>query len=111
MQESVYSLDEIKSIIKPIAEKYLFKSVFLFGSYARGEANGNSDIDIMIDTTGTDIDSLFKLGEVYEEISSAFSKPIDLITLSSLEQTPIRQSEMNFRNNILRERVSLYAVA
>ena len=107
----VYTIDEIKNTITPIAIKYKLKAVYLFGSYARGSADENSDIDLLIDTTGADLDTLFKLGALYDEMSNAFSKEIDLITISSLEQPAIRNSEIAFRNNVMKERKSLYAVA
>lgn len=107
----VYTTDEIKNIITPIAEKYNLKAVFLFGSYAQGTANENSDIDLLIDTTGTELDTLFKLGAIYDDLSIALCKEIDMITVSSLEQPVIRQSEIAFRENIFRERKNLYAVA
>lgn len=107
----VYTIDEIKNKIIPIAIKYNLKAVFLFGSYARGTANENSDIDLIIDTTGTELDTLFKLGAVYEDLSNVFCKEIDMITVSSLEQPAIRESEITFRENVIRERKNLYAVA
>ena len=107
----IYTTEEIKNIIVPIARKYRLKAVFLFGSYARGTATESSDVDLMIDTAGTDLDTLFKLGALYDELSRAFGKKIDLITVSSLEQPAIRESEIAFRENIIRERKNLYAVA
>ena len=106
-----YTTDEIKNIITPIARKYRLKAVFLFGSYARGTATDASDIDLLIDTEGTDLDTLFKLGALYNELSQAFCKEIDMITVSSLEQPAIRASEIAFRENLIRERKNLYAVA
>ena len=107
----LYSIDEIKHIITPIAIKYKLKAVYLFGSYARGTANENSDIDLLVDTTDTDLDTLFRLGALYDEISKAFTKEIDMITISSLEQPAIRNSDIVFRENVLKERKNLYAVA
>lgn len=107
----IYTTDEIINIITPIAKKYNLKAVFLFGSYARGTANENSDIDLIIDTSGTELDSLFKLGALYNDLSDAFCKKVDMITASSLEQPVIRQSEIAFRENIFKERKYLYAVA
>ena len=111
MSDKIYSIEEIKEIVAPIAKQYGVEKVYLFGSYARGEATKDSDIDLIIDTTGTEINTLFKLGEVYEEFLAAFDKPIDMITVSSLEQKAIRKSEIEFRKNIERERINLYAVA
>ena len=107
----VYTIDEIKNIITPIAKKYKLKAVYIFGSYARGTANESSDIDLLIDTSGTDIDTLFKLGELYSELSDVLCKEVDLITVSSLEQPVTRQSEIEFRKTIIKERKNLYAVA
>ena len=42
----VYTIKEIKNIIKPIFNKYGINDIYLFGSYARGEAKASSDIDI-----------------------------------------------------------------
>ena len=47
--DKIYTIDEIKSISVPIARRYGVKAVYLFGSYARNEADENSDIDIVID--------------------------------------------------------------
>lgn len=107
----LYTIDELREIVSPIAEKYRLKSVSLFGSYARGTATENSDVDLLIDTAGTDLDSLFRLGALYDELSRALRCEIDLVTVSSLEQPPIRESDAAFRKNVIRERRALYAVA
>ena len=45
----VLSIDEIKRRIVPIVVKYGVNSFSLFGSYARGEADDNSDLDFVMD--------------------------------------------------------------
>ena len=45
----VYTIDEIKFIVVPIAKTYGVSSVSLFGSYAKGTATSDSDIDFIID--------------------------------------------------------------
>ena len=107
----VYTVSEIESIIRPIAEKFGLKAVYLFGSYARNEATEDSDIDLLVDTTGTQIRSLFSLGALYCELEDALQKKLDLITVSALEQPAQMQSDEVFRENVRRERVELYAVA
>lgn len=49
----IYSIYEIQQRIAPVAKQYGVKAVFLFGSYARGEAREDSDIDLLVDTSGT----------------------------------------------------------
>ena len=46
LNKSIYTIKEIKTIIKPILNKYGITEIYLFGSYARGEAKESSDIDI-----------------------------------------------------------------
>ena len=107
----VYSIEQIQKLITPIAKKYGLKSVFLFGSYARGTATENSDIDLIIDTSGTEIKSLLGLAAVYCELEEALKKSIDLVTLSSLEQRSQMPSDLSFRANLEKERVNIYDVA
>ena len=57
----IYTLEEIRSRVTPIAKQYELKAVYLFGSYARGDADENSDIDLLVDTAGTALTSLFSL--------------------------------------------------
>ena len=82
--------------------------VYLFGSYARGEATESSDIDLLIDTTGTSIKSLVKLGEVYCALETALKKPVDVLTVSALDQRPCVPSEEHFRERVRKERVEVY---
>ncbi len=44
-----YTIKEIQNKTAPIAESYGIKKMSLFGSYARGEATDDSDIDLFID--------------------------------------------------------------
>ena len=41
----IYTIEEIKEIVSPIFKKYNIYNVYLFGSYARNEANKESDIE------------------------------------------------------------------
>ena len=46
------SIDEIKSCIMPVIEKYPINKVILFGSYARGDASDTSDVDLIVESHG-----------------------------------------------------------
>ena len=109
--EHIYSIDEIITIIAPIAKKYGTPAVYLFGSYARGTANANSDIDFLVDTDGTALTNLFALGALYSELEEAFDKPIDLITVGSFTQKAMMDSEIQFRETVMKERINIYAAA
>ena len=41
-------LDEIKSILKELLKRYHAEYALLFGSYARGDATSDSDVDVII---------------------------------------------------------------
>ena len=107
----VYTIDEIHLKIKPIAEKYGLRAVYLFGSYARGEATENSDVDFLIDTEGTSLTSLFALGALYSDLEEVLEKGIDLITVSTLRQEIRSVSEASFRDTVWNEKVRIYAAA
>ena len=42
MHEKVYTIEEIKEMIYDILKKYGIEKAYIFGSYARGEANQQS---------------------------------------------------------------------
>ena len=67
----IYTISEIRDLITPVAKKHNLKAVYLFGSYARGTATENSDIDLLIDTSGTSIQTFFDLGAVYCDLEDA----------------------------------------
>lgn len=48
MNDKIYTIEEIKEKVISIATNYNLKSITLFGSYARGEATKDSDIDLII---------------------------------------------------------------
>ncbi|MBQ9661595.1 MAG: nucleotidyltransferase domain-containing protein [Oscillospiraceae bacterium] len=106
-----YSTEEIGCRIAPIARKYGLPAVYLFGSYARGEARADSDIDLLVDLSGTGIDSLFKLGGLYSDLENALEAPIDLVTIDSMEEPTDRRSQIRFREAVAKERKMIYAAA
>lgn len=52
-----------------------------------------------------------KLGGLYSDLEDALGKPIDLITVSSLEQEKAMPGEVSFRHNVWKEKVNLYVAA
>lgn len=98
MNNKVYTIDEIKNIVAPIAKEYGVQRVFLFGSYARGEATSSSDLDFRVDK-GT-LKGLFALGGLYNDLKECFGKELDLLTTGSLES--------QFLNQIASEEILIY---
>lgn len=46
----VYSIEEISRIVTPIADEMGIERIYLFGSYARGEATPESDVDVVVES-------------------------------------------------------------
>jgi predicted nucleotidyltransferase len=102
MTSRIYSVEEIKRIVAPIALKYDVDRVFLFGSYARGEANSASDIDFVIDKgrlRGLQLAGM--LGDLLEE----FDKGVDLLTMASLKDCT---GQPGFNQRIEKDMVVVY---
>jgi len=62
-------------------------NIILFGSYARGEETGESDIDILIDTGKKSFDNRFKLKEFLE---TEFKKKVNLLYHDSIRRFIMR---------------------
>ena len=48
MVACVFTIKDIVKPVRPVAGKYGIKAVYLSGSYARGEACENSDLDFLV---------------------------------------------------------------
>lgn len=81
LHPSVLTLKQIKEAIKPVMDKHNIKEVYLFGSYSRGEANRNSDIDIYCEKG--DVDTLWKQSAFRDELEKALGKEVDLVIIGS----------------------------
>lgn len=79
--KDLLTIKQIKERIKPVVEKYGIKDVYLFGSYARGEANRDSDVDIYCDS-GT-AESLFDEVGLKQDFEEALGKKVDAVTIGS----------------------------
>ena len=101
MTDKIYTLNEIQEIAIPIAKRHGVATLYLFGSYARGEATAESDIDFLMD--GGAICSLYQLAAFRLDLEDAFGKKVDLLTLGHNDQAFIR--------NIRKDEVKIYAAA
>ena len=106
----VYTLDEIAQRVRPVAEKYHLRAVYVFGSYARGEAREESDVDLLIDDTDSGLRGLAYGGLCYD-LEEALEKEISFILVGSLEGPCHVKSDIYFRENVNRERRRIYAAA
>jgi len=81
--------------------------VILFGSYARGDANENSDVDFMI-IAESDLPRYKRSRELYK-IFKPYPFGMDLIVYTPQEIEKAKKSPISFVSNVLREGKTLYA--
>ena len=103
----IYTIEEIKQKITPIAVKYKIPTVYIFGSYARNEATENSDIDILVNLDGSTVKG-WEIGNFYSDIEDTFEKKVDILTNFTLMKEAKTHWEQVFRDTVKRERVALY---
>ena len=96
-----YTVQELQNKIAPIAQAYGVQSVSLFGSYSRGCATAESDIDLKIEKG--DLKSLFQICGFRLAVEDALDCPVDLVTSES--------SDHAFLDRIAKDEVVLYRSA
>lgn len=92
INNSVYTIKEIKSIIKPILQKYGIFDIYLFGSYARGEANNASDVDIYCERGN--IKNLIDQENLISELEKSLNKKVDIVFNTSYMDDYFKQQIM-----------------
>ena len=98
------TINEIRKRITPICHRYMIQSAYLFGSYARGDANERSDIDIRIEKGNhSKLIGLFSVSGFRLELIDALGKDVDLMTC-----IPKDNSSKLFRHNLKRDEVLIY---
>ena len=77
-----YEMEELVPIVAELAQKYGAQRVYLFGSYARGDMDEASDVDLRIDKgriRGLELASLLL------DLEAALGMSVDLIPSGSLD--------------------------
>ena len=46
---SVYTIDEIAERVRPVAQRFKVSKVYVYGAYAKGEADSGSDVELLVD--------------------------------------------------------------
>ena len=97
MQKKVFTPEELFALVKPIADKYQIREIYLFGSYARGEADEESDLDFLV--YGGDKFKRTMIFFFFEELREILKKDVDVFEIHEVNQ------ESDFYKTILKERV------
>lgn len=94
----MYTIDEIKKKATPVAEEYGIKTLKLFGSYAKGQNNENSDIDFIVNKGK--METLFQYISFVDKLEKVFGCHVDVVS------TEIEDKD--FVNRINKDSVVLY---
>lgn len=74
MCDTIYSIDDIKTVLYPVFVKHSVKKAVLFGSYVKGLANSSSDVDLLLDSGLRGL----KFVGLIEDVRSALDKEVDV---------------------------------
>ena len=93
------SIEELREIVAPIAERTNITGVSIFGSRARGDYDSDSDYDLLID-----VNENYRFRDYLcfkEYVSKMLECDVDVITRRSL-------MDDQFARDIIREAVNVY---
>lgn len=101
MKKDVLTLEEIRSELQEICKDSSVRRIWIFGSYARNEADSESDLDLLVDLENAlDIERFDSIRDV----------KIDLMPLESFNRKIHSDLRFNksFVERVLNERVLVY---
>ena len=94
----ILTIDTIRGLCLSIFNKYDVEYCYLFGSYAKGSANEDSDVDLLISTKVTGLEFF----ELVEDLRSNLKKEVDLIDTKQLKDN------LKLTNEILSDGIKIY---
>ncbi len=96
-QVGILTLEYIQEVVCQLGEQYGAERIWLFGSYARGEATKDSDVDLRIDKGR--IFGLEYVGLVLD-LEKTLGVSVDLLESNSVQEY--------FKERITKEEILLY---
>lgn len=96
----IYKVESIKEKLNPIFKKYGVRKAVLFGSYAKGNATKDSDIDILVDSGCAGL----KFFGILEEAVTTLNKEVDLIDIIQVNKNSLIEKEINNTGMVIYEK-------
>ncbi len=97
MQKPVLTMEHIVAMVKPLADKYRVKEIYLFGSYARGEADESSDLDFLV--FGGERFKRTMIFALAEELRETLKTKVDVFEIGEVDP------DSKFYKRIMKEKV------
>ena len=104
-KREVLSIDAIRLMILPVVQKFSIDKATLFGSYARGDARAESDVDLLIECNS--INNMKDYLSLQEGLKRAIGKNVDIVMTDALQSENTRAAK-RLRENIERDKVIIY---
>ncbi len=81
-QPALRTTDELRRHQAGLRERYAVRSLGLFGSFVRGEATPDSDLDLLVEFDRPP--TLFEFVRLQRDLSELLGVPVDLVMKSAL---------------------------
>ena len=94
----VLSLDAIKESCAEVFSQYPVEYCYLFGSYAKGKATPESDVDLLVSTTVSGL----KFFGLVEELRQKLKKNVDVLDKNQIV------NNFELTNEILKDGIKIY---
>lgn len=98
LKQDVLDLEEIAAEVIKVADQYGIVKAGVFGSYARGEANDESDIDLLFEFK--EVIGLMKLGGLKIDLEETLGKQVDVLQFCAINS--------QIRDHVLQEVKIIY---
>ena len=101
------TLPQLSAAVREVCVPHPVSRVELFGSHATGQANSESDVDLLIEFLPGASIGLLEMGGLQEELERKLGCTVDLVSRAAVE----RSRNPDRRRSILAAPVSVYARA
>ena len=98
-EHGILTTEQIRMCCKEILDAYQVEYCYLFGSYAKGKATEQSDVDLLISTKEKGL----RFYEIAERLRESLHKKVDLLDVKQLVNNETLIDEM------LKEGIKIYA--
>ena len=99
MDKSILAIEDIRAVITPLAHKYNAAEIWVFGSYARGDATSDSAIDLLVSGGyGFKPASVFELAE---EVRRILRKNVDMFEIIEIN------TDSSLYDRVMREKIRI----
>jgi len=81
-------LDRLRDFKERYGEQYGLQAIGIFGSFARGEAGADSDIDVVFDTSTP---NLFRTARMRQDLEEFLGRHVDVLQLRGLTNPRLKE--------------------